>query len=269
MSRILSALVLMPLVACSGPAEVAPAPEVAEPTPAAEPATGQGEDIVLSTDAGDIVVTPVYHATAIVSFGGKVIWLDPWSKGDLQGRPPADIVLITDNHPDHLDAGALAAVSKDGTQIVAPEVVAEGLDRKVDHVLANGDRVVLGDVTVQALPMYNLVRGPEGGGVFHEKGRGNGYLLTMGGKHVYFAGDTECTEEMKALKGVDLAFLPMNLPYTMPPSEAAECVEAFRPAIVVPYHYAGSDLAEFGKALEGVEGVTVRVVDFYPGGPPF
>ncbi|MBW2258774.1 MAG: MBL fold metallo-hydrolase [Deltaproteobacteria bacterium] len=105
--------------------------------------------------------------------------------------------------------------------------------------------------------------------MYHEKGRGNGYLLTMGGKRVYFAGDTECTEEMKAMEGVDLAFVPMNLPYTMPPSEAAECVKAFRPAVVVPYHYAGSDLAEFSAALEGVEGVTVRIVEFYEGGLPF
>ncbi|MBW1878417.1 MAG: MBL fold metallo-hydrolase, partial [Deltaproteobacteria bacterium] len=219
-----------------------------------EPDSDKAETVVLSTEAGDIVVTPVYHGTAIVSFGEVVIWVDPWSKGSLEGRPRADVVLITDIHSDHLDPAALALVSKDGTKVVTPKVVADALERKVEHVLANGEQVVLGEVTIQAIPMYNKVRGPEEGVVYHEKGRGNGYLLTMGGKRVYFAGD---------------AFVPMNLPYTMPPSEAAECVKAFRPAVVVPYHYAGSDLAEFSAALEGVEGVTVRIVEFYEGGLPF
>jgi L-ascorbate metabolism protein UlaG (beta-lactamase superfamily) len=268
MPRALFALSL--LAACSGTSEEAPVGDVAEPAPALDPVPEVESDaVVLPTEGGDIVVTPVYHGTAFVSFADRVIWVDPWSKGNLEGRPPADIVLITDNHFDHLDAAALAAVSKDGTKVVAPKVVNDALESGADHVLANGEQAVLGDLTVQAVPMYNTVRGPEGGGVFHEKGRGNGYLLTMGGKRVYFAGDTECVDEMKALDGVDLALLPMNLPYTMPPSEAAECVKAFKPVMVVPYHYAGSDLAEFGKALEGVEGVTVRIMEFYPGGLPF
>ncbi|MBW2258775.1 MAG: MBL fold metallo-hydrolase [Deltaproteobacteria bacterium] len=163
MIRALLALSL--LCACPGPAEEAPASDVVEsaPTPALapEPDYDEADVVVLSTEAGDIVVTPVYHGTAIVSFGEVVIWLDPWSKGTLEGRPRADVVLITDIHSDHLDPAALALVSKDGTKVVTPKVVADALERKVEHVLANGEQVVLGEVTIQAIPMYNKVRGPE------------------------------------------------------------------------------------------------------------
>ena len=110
--------------------------------------------------------------------------------------------------------------------------------------------------------MYNLQRGPSPGQLFHDKGRGNGYVVTLGGKRLYIAGDTECTPEMKALKDIDVAFVPMNLPYTMPPSEAAECVKAFKPKIVYPYHYRGQNLDEFASALKG-SGVDVRIRDWY------
>jgi len=113
--------------------------------------------------------------------------------------------------------------------------------------------------------MYNLTRGPAPGQLYHPKGRGNGYLLTLGGKRVYIAGDTACTPEMRALTNIDVAFLPMNLPYTMPPTEAAACAKAFEPHIVYPYHYRGSDLKAFADALKG-EPIEVRLRDWYPGG---
>ena len=111
--------------------------------------------------------------------------------------------------------------------------------------------------------MYNLQRGPAAGQLFHTKGRGNGYVITIGGKRLYFAGDTECTPEMKALKNIDVAFLPMNLPYTMPPSEAADCAKAFQPKIVYPYHFQGQKVEDFQAALKG-SGIDVRVLNWYP-----
>ena len=129
-------------------------------------------------------------------------------------------------------------------------------------MIANGEKKTIDGVEIEAVPMYNLQRGPAAGQLFHTKGRGNGYIVTLGGKRIYLAGDTECTPEMKALKNIDVAFVPMNLPYTMPPNEAADCVKAFKPKIVYPYHYMGSDLKEFEDALKG-SGVEVRIRDWY------
>lgn len=225
--------------------------------------------LVVDTKKGSIRVTPGYHATTRIDVAGQVFWLDPWSKAPLDGAPKADVVLITDVHFDHLDRDALAKVTLPTTTIVAPQAVAdEAKDLTIAHVLANGQSVKLGDVTVRAVPMYNLERGPEPGKKFHEAGRGNGYVLSFGGADVYFAGDTECVPEIRALTGIDVAFLPMNLPYTMPVDEAAACVSAFRPGVVVPYHYAGSDLAAFRVAV-APSGVRVEQLEFYPGGLPW
>ena len=131
------------------------------------------------------------------------------------------------------------------------------------EVLANGQTKTVAGVTVEAIAMYNLQRGPAAGQLFHTKGRGNGYVITIGGKRLYFAGDTECTPEMKALKNIDVAFLPMNLPYTMPPSEAADCAKAFQPKIVYPYHFQGQKVEDFQAALKG-SGIDVRVLTWYP-----
>ena len=117
--------------------------------------------------------------------------------------------------------------------------------------------------TIEAIPAYNLKRGPAPGKLFHDKGRGNGYVLTYRGKRFYFSGDTEGVPEMRALKNIDVAFVCMNLPYTMPPEEAADAVQAFHPKIVIPYHYRGSDLAVFQKGLEGT-GIEVRLLEWYP-----
>lgn len=230
----------------------------ADPTPPADPVM-----------VGDVAVTPVYHGTVVLQNGEQTVWVDPWSKADLTSRPKADVVLLTDIHPDHLDPAALAKVLKDGTVVVAPQAVADTLEGvKVNHVLANGASHTVGSLKVEAVPMYNHHRGPEEGKLFHDKGRGNGYVVTLGGKRIYVAGDTACTDEMKALKGIDLALVPMNLPYTMPPDEAVPCVKAMAPKVLVPYHYAGSDLSVLAPALEG-SGVEVKLVDAYPGGLPW
>ncbi len=200
------------------------------------------------TKAGLVKITPIRHASLMIEAGGKVIYLDP-SQGNYDGLAPADLVLITDIHPDHLDGKTIAKVKKDGTAFIAPAAVAKTVtEAKV--------------LTIEAIPMYNLKRGPEAGKLFHDKGRGNGYVLTYGGTRFYIAGDTEGIPEMRALKNIDVAFVPMNLPYTMPPDEAADAVRAFHPKIVYPYHYRGSDLGVFSKALDG-SGIDVRVRDWY------
>jgi L-ascorbate metabolism protein UlaG (beta-lactamase superfamily) len=203
-----------------------------------------------------------------LEYGGKVIHVDPTSPGDYSKAAPADLILITDIHPDHLDPAAIAKVRKAGAPVVAPSAAAEKIENPT--VIANGETKTVAGISIEAVPMYNLQRGPAPGQLFHPKGRGNGYVITLGSRRVYIAGDTECTDEMRALKNIDIAFIPMNLPYTMPPAEAAECVKAFRPKVVYPYHYRGQNPEEFKAALKGVP-VEVRLLDWYappPAGSP-
>ncbi len=213
-----------------------------------------------TTSAGEVTITPVHHASLVIQAAGKAIQVDPWSEGNYDGLPQADLILITDIHPDHLDKAEIAKLSKAGTHVIAPEAVARQVPGA--EVLANGGTTHWGGWEIEAVPMYNLKRGPAPGKFYHDKGRGNGYVLSYGGKRFYIAGDTEGTPEMKALKNIDVAFVPMNLPYTMPPEEAAEAVRAFHPKVVYPYHYRGSDLKVFEKALAG-SGVEVRIRNWY------
>ncbi|HXI41524.1 MAG TPA: MBL fold metallo-hydrolase [Bryobacteraceae bacterium] len=212
------------------------------------------------TTAGSVKITPVQHASLMIEAGGQVIHLDPWSNGNYDGLPPADLILITDIHGDHMDPKMVSKEAKPGSMILAPAAVAETV--KNATVIRNGETKTAGPFTIEAVPMYNLKRGPEAGKLFHDKGRGNGYVVAYGGKRFYFSGDTEGIPEMRSLKNIDVAFVCMNLPYTMPPDEAAEAVRAFHPKIVYPYHYRGSDLSVFQKALAG-SGIDVRLLDWY------
>ncbi|HEX6276055.1 MAG TPA: MBL fold metallo-hydrolase [Polyangiaceae bacterium] len=231
--------------------------------PAPVPATPAVTDTI-STTKGSVTITPIRHATLALGFGGKTIVLDPWSQAPAGWLPKADLVLITDIHQDHFDKDGIAAVRQDGTVLVAPPAVQRELpDAKV---LKNGEKLEVLGVTVRAVPMYNLKRGPEPGKLFHDKGRGNGYLVTFGDKTLYFSGDTECTPEMKALRNIDVAFVCMNLPYTMPVEEAVDCVKAFKPKVVIPFHYRGSDTEAFERGLSATPEVEVRLRDFYVGG---
>jgi len=209
---------------------------------------------------GDVIITPIQHASVQIEHAGTVIQVDPVGPANYAQAKAADLVLITDIHGDHLDPAAIAKVRKPGAPIVAPAAaqIAEAT------VMANGERKTIAGVPIEALPMYNLTRGPSPGQFYHPKGRGNGYLLTLGDKRVYLSGDTECTPEMRALTNIDLAFISMNLPYTMPVSEAADCAKAFKPRIVYPYHYRGQNLDELVAALKG-EPIEVRRLNWYPG----
>jgi L-ascorbate metabolism protein UlaG (beta-lactamase superfamily) len=219
---------------------------------------------VEKTASGNLRIVPITHASVMLQWRGKEIYVDPWSQGDYSGLEKADLILITDIHSDHMDPKGIAAVKEDDTIIVAPEAVAKVIPEA--QVLRNGERKSLimgGALTIEAVPMYNLTRGPSPGELYHTKGRGNGYVLDLGGKRIYFSGDTECVPEIKSLERIDIAFLCMNLPYTMTPQEAADCVKAFRPAIVYPYHYRGQDPNVFADALKGEKNIEVRVRKWY------
>ncbi|MGC2660254.1 MAG: MBL fold metallo-hydrolase [Bryobacteraceae bacterium] len=220
---------------------------------------------VIATAAGNLRITPINHASVELEWKGQTIYVDPVSAGNYAGLPKADLILITDIHGDHMDPKELANLKQAGTVIIAPPAVAKTVTEA--QVLSNGEtkRVHLNGASMQveAVPMYNLTRGPKPGQLYHPKGRGDGFILTIGGKRIYFSGDTECTPEMKALKNIDVAFLCMNLPYTMTPVEAAECVKAFRPKIVYPYHYRGQNPQEFADALKGDPGIEVRLRNWY------
>ena len=218
-----------------------------------------------STSAGTVKITPIRHASMMIEAGGKFIQVDPWSQ-DTEARyaamPKADLILITDFHGDHMDPHAIAWIKQPGTKIIAPDVVTSSL--KTGTIIRNGETQTWDGWTIEAVPMYNFTpgRGPAPGKFFHDKGRGNGYVLSFGGKRFYISGDTEATPEMKALKNIDVAFVCMNLPYTMTPEEAAAGVRAFAPKIVYPYHYRGSDLKLFEDALKG-SGIEVRIRNWY------
>lgn len=225
----------------------------------------------IPAQGGEIRITPIFHASFQIEFRGKVVHVDPFSMGDYSRAKKADVVLITDIHEDHLDEAALAKVIKDRTTVVAPEAVVEKLNAEKGHTLRldHGKQLAPRGIVVQAVPMYNLVRGPQKGEFYHDKGRGNGYILNLGGKRIYIAGDTEVTPEMKALKNIDVALLPMNLPYTMTPQEAAAGAKAFAPKIVIPYHYrypfdkANNNPQQFQAALKGSK-TQVRILEWYP-----
>jgi L-ascorbate metabolism protein UlaG (beta-lactamase superfamily) len=219
---------------------------------------GRPSDTV-ATSAGNITVTPIMHAAVLLRAGGKNVYIDP-AQGNYEGLPPADLILITDSHGDHMSAPTIDKI-KQRTVVWGPKAVADQIH--VDTIIGNGGSKQWGDWTINAVAAYNLTRGPSPGQFYHDKGRGNGYVLTYGGKRLYFSGDTEFIPEMLDLKNIDVAFVCMNLPYTMTPEEAAEAVKKFHPAIVYPYHYRGSDVNVFATALKG-SGIEVRLREWYP-----
>jgi L-ascorbate metabolism protein UlaG (beta-lactamase superfamily) len=211
------------------------------------------------TSAGTLKITTVIHAGLVIEAGGQVVIVDP-AQGSWDGIPQADLILITDIHGDHLNPSMIAKVRKKNGAVIAPAAVAKTVTEA--QMLANGETKTLGPWTVEAVPMYNLTRGPSEGKFYHDKGRGNGYIVGYGGLRIYIAGDTEGIPEMRALKNIDIAFVPMNLPYTMTPEEAADAVRAFHPKVVYPYHYMGSDPRIFAAALAG-SGIDVRLRNWY------
>jgi len=226
----------------------------------ASTATGQGQfekDILATTD-GDLEVTFLGHGTLMFFYDNKVIHIDPFSKiADYSMLPKADMVFLTHHHFDHLDLAALQQVRTDKTKMVLTELC----DQKVSGgiVMKNGDIKTIGGITIEAVPAYNLVHKRDNGEVFHPKGEGNGYIFTFGTTRVYIAGDTENTPEMKALTGIDYAFLPMNLPYTMTPEMVADAAISFKPSILYPYHYGDTDTARLVDMLKENTQIEIRI----------
>lgn len=220
-----------------------------------------GQAQTFDTAAGPVRITPIYHASVLLQAGGKNVYVDPVRPGNFDSLPKADLILITHDHPDHMDPTTISQLSKSGTTIIAPRAVAETVTTA--DPMANGETKTWGAWTIEAVPAYNLKRGPDPGMFYHPKGRGNGYVLTYGGKRFYFSGDTEGVPEMRALKNIDVAFVCMNLPYTMTPEEAADAVKAFHPRVVIPYHDRGTDTSVFQRDLQGT-GIEVRILNWYP-----
>jgi L-ascorbate metabolism protein UlaG (beta-lactamase superfamily) len=216
------------------------------------------EKDVIPTAKGDLTLTFLGHGSVMMTFGGKTIHVDPYGDvAEYSTLPKADLVLVTHDHSDHLDPKALKAILKPDTTIVGSKACAMKLPGSV--ILANGEsRTVLG-LTIEAVPAYNIAHKRPDGTPFHPKGAGNGYIVTFGDKRIYLAGDTENTPEMKALKGVDVAFLPMNLPYTMSPDQVADAARSFRPKILYPYHYGDTDTSKLKKLLQEEKDIEVRI----------
>ncbi len=216
------------------------------------------------TSAGDVNITPIYHASTLIEAGGKVIYVDPAKPSDFTGLPQADLILISDIHGDHMDPDAVKRLSKANTQIIAPPSVVMTITNA--KPLANGEKTKWEKWTIEAIPMYNMVRKNPQGEPFHTKGRGDGFILTYGGKRFYFSGDTEAIPEMLALKNIDVAFICMYTRPTMSPEEAADAVLKFHPKVVIPYHYGpppnGSDPKIFAQKLQG-SGIDVRLLNWY------
>ncbi len=213
---------------------------------------------------GDVEVVPITHASLILKWQGRVVYVDPVSRGaDYSGQPKADLILITHTHGDHLDLGQITQSSKEGTLVIGTLAVQQQVTQA--RVLRNGEKTEALGIGIEAVPAYNLVRGPSEGRFYHPRGEGNGYVLTFGTQRVYISGDTECTPEMKALRDIDIAFVCMNLPYTMDIDHAADAVLAFKPKIVYPYHSRGSDVKAFAQMVEAKDkDIDVRLRDWYP-----
>jgi L-ascorbate metabolism protein UlaG (beta-lactamase superfamily) len=219
--------------------------------------SAQNQDII-KTDAGDLGITLIGHASLMFNFSGKVIHIDPvFQQADYNKMPKADLILVTHDHGDHLDANAINILSKQNTEIVLTELCAQKV--KSGIVMKNGDVKTVAGLKVEAIPAYNIVNKQNNGLPYHAKGDGNGYIITFGNKLVYVAGDTENTPEMKNLKNIEVAFLPMNLPYTMTPAMVADAVKAFKPKILYPYHIDTTFTPELLKLLEGEKGLQIRV----------
>jgi L-ascorbate metabolism protein UlaG (beta-lactamase superfamily) len=216
------------------------------------------EKDIIPTVKGDLEITFLGHASLLMTFGGKTIHVDPYGDvADYGALPKADLVLITHEHFDHMDPKALAAVLKPDSVIVASKPCTGKIAGA--QTMGNGDaRTVLG-LAIEAVPAYNIVNKRSGNVPFHPKGSGNGYVVVFGDKRVYIAGDTENTPEMRALKGIDVAFLPMNLPYTMSPEMVADAARAFRPKILYPYHFGDTDTARIVRLLQGEKEIEVRI----------
>lgn len=209
---------------------------------------------------GNLQITFVGHGSLMFSYNSKVVHIDPFGEQtDYTKLPKADLILVTHEHRDHLDSAAIVSIRQPSTILISTPTVAEKL--RGGLAMKNGESRVVEGMKIEAVPAYNLVHKRPDGQPFHPKGQGNGYVVTFGNKRVYIAGDTENIPEMKHLKNIDIAFLPVNLPYTMTPEMAADAARMVNPKILYPYHFGKTDTAQISASLAKVSGVEVRLRD--------
>jgi len=210
------------------------------------------------TAAGELKIFFIGHASLYMTVGGKVIHVDPVaSEGDYSSFPKADLILVTHDHSDHLDPATIQLLRRAGTDVVVSPSCAGRVPDAV--VMKNGERRAFQGFEVDAVPAYNILHKRPDGSPFHPKGQGDGFVIAIGGKRIYIAGDTENIPEMASLENIDIAFLPMNLPYTMTPEMTADAARMIRPKILYPYHYGNTDPERLVKLLSGEKGIEVRV----------
>jgi L-ascorbate metabolism protein UlaG (beta-lactamase superfamily) len=223
--------------------------------PAYSQASPEFDKIV--TSAGTAEIHFIGHGSLMIKINGYVIYIDPVrSSGNYDFLPKADLILVTHEHGDHLDIKLITDLKKEGTLVFCNQNSASKVTWAMS--MKAGDRQEINNIIIEAVDAYNIVNESSPGHPFHPKGVGIGYILTIGGKRIYIAGDTENTPEMKSLTNIDVAFLPMNLPYTMTPAMVADAALAFRPKILYPYHFGETDTSEIVKLLKD-SGIEVRI----------
>jgi L-ascorbate metabolism protein UlaG (beta-lactamase superfamily) len=221
-------------------------------------AAQQYETDVFEASGGSLKITFLGHGSLVFSFDGKMIYMDPVSQYvDFSQLSKSDLVLMTHEHRDHTDPKAIELLSKENTVLIGTEACAKEV--KGITVMHNGESQTIQGIRIEAVPAYNIVHMRSPGTPFHPKGTGNGYVLTFGKTRVYVAGDTENIPEMQHLMGIDVAFLPMNLPYTMTPEMAADAARTFHPKVLYPYHYGDTDTSKIVDLLKNDKDIEVRI----------
>lgn len=216
------------------------------------------ETDIIQTSSGNLEITFLGHGSLVFAFEGKVIHVDPFGHvADYSTLPEADLILITHEHSDHLDPEALASIRKETSDIVMTELCEGKVEGGI--IMRNGDMGVVQGIPIEAVPAYNLIHTRESGDPFHPCGQGNGYVITFGDTRVYIAGDSEDTPEMMALRDIDIAFLPMNLPYTMTPQMVASAARSMKPTILYPYHFGETDTSELVALLNDQPETEIRI----------
>jgi L-ascorbate metabolism protein UlaG (beta-lactamase superfamily) len=219
------------------------------------------EQDIIQTVKGDLKITFIGHGSLMFEFQGKFIYIDPvMQSADYNTMPDADLILITHEHGDHLDQNAISALKKSDTEILLTQKCFSMLKETTNtRKISNGSTTEAKGIKITAIPAYNIQNKRPDGTPYHPKGEGNGYIIEFGDKKVLVAGDTENMPEIKALKGIDIAFLPMNLPYTMTPAMVADAASAFRPKVLYPYHFGDTNTSELLKLLEKEKEIEVRI----------
>lgn len=217
------------------------------------------QDIIPAPDGKEVKITFLQHASLLLEYNGLHIYSDPVSNFDdcnidYTKLPQADLILVSHDHYDHLDLAAIDDILSPDTKIVCNSTSAEKIENAT--VMKNGNTLkILSNIDIEAVAAYNIT---EGHLQFHPRHRDNGYILTLGGLRIYIAGDTEDTPDAYSIKNIDVAFLPVNQPYTMTLEQASKLARGIAPAILYPYHYTDTDIAQLPKLLSNTN-IDVRL----------